>query len=176
MNSDDLKNIDENEASEFTDAALDHYLKHYQLVLKKLVLAQKATKMSFEKLEALSSTKSAEDLQSIWSEIIEVFAECGLSEDELFEIEAVLCNIPKDVKEPYEKLVAKDESIQELIKSIDKSRYEQAMSVIKETQSVPNPLSGLSPEDYEVTEAEAEEGGVVKAFQYSPRQKGKNKD
>ena len=134
---------------ELISTVLEHYLKHHELVLKKLITVQKATQMSLEKIQLLSEATNADEFDTIWDETIEMFRDCGISEDELFQIEDILNNIPKAIKENYQKMVDKDQSIQDLTKELDRDKYEQAMQSIKAAQDEPNPMTGLGPEEYE---------------------------
>lgn len=138
---------DQNKA--LTTTVLEHYLKHHELVLKKLILVQKATQMSIDKLALLSSATSPDEFDTIWDETIEMFKNCGISEEELFAIEDVLVKTPKSIKDHYQTMVDEDLSIQTLLKEIDREKYEQAMDAIKEVQGKSNPMTGLGPEEYE---------------------------
>ncbi len=133
-----------------TTTVLDHYLKHHELVLKKLLLVQKATQISIEKLTRLASGASPEEFDTIWDETIEMFKNCGVSEEELFAIEDVLVTIPKAIKDPYQTMIDEDDSVQALLKQINRQEYEKAMVAIKKVQSKTNPMSGLGPDEYEL--------------------------
>ena len=156
---------------EVITTVLDHYLKHHELILRKLVLAKQATEMAIEKVKDLSETQDPKELSFIWDEVIEIFANCGVSEDELFTIDDVLGNIPRAIKEPYDELLEKDENVQKLSKVINREEYERALKIVEHVQSQQNPMSGLEPEDYEISDDE--DNNIVKAIKYGPRLMGK---
>lgn len=144
-------------ANDLMAVVLEHYIRHHEVVFKKLHVAQEATVKSIEELENMSSSlrsKSGHNIEDIrkydhmWSAIIEMFKAHGATEDDLDRIEQVLLTIPRAIKQHYDMMVAQDQALQALIASLDTEEYKKAVKIINEVQSRPNPMSGLGPEEY----------------------------
>ncbi|MCB0523815.1 MAG: hypothetical protein H6858_03410 [Rhodospirillales bacterium] len=151
------------QAVELTNTALGHYDIHRQIVLKKLNLARKAALASEKKrsrlspgslwkwlktfsLNSLSSEKKEHD---VWGEIIGLFSTNILYEDDLFQIEALLEKMPKQTYQVFLDLLKQDKDYAFLNKNLKRDAYQQAKKKIENVQRHKNPLTGLSPEDYE---------------------------
>ena len=156
-------NADNPNASDETMLVLmEHYLKHHEIVLKKLGHAQTATKMSVDEA----------DISNMWNEIIAIFKDFGASEDDLFAIEGLLNEVPETIKAPYLDLMRQDESLQTLIADLKSDEYQNAKTQSQAVQSKPNPMSGLTSDDYEESTEDSE---VVKAFKFTPKTKASKK-
>lgn len=148
---------DPDTSNDLMQIVLEHFVVHHQVVFKKLHVAQEATIKSLEELEKMSealqakSSHSVDDIrkyETMWGVIIEMFKSHGATEDDLDRIEQVLIGIPRAIKKHYDVMVAQDQALQSLIKSLDTDEYKKAYRIINEVQSRPNPMSGLGPEDY----------------------------
>ena len=128
---------------------LNHYVHHHELVLKKLNAAQKATLLSVS-ADKKENKEELIRLEKLWADILEIYGQCGISEEELFTVENILESIPGDIKERYREIIASDETIQVLIEKMNRREYEKAKHLIESIQSTPNPMSGLMPDDYEI--------------------------
>lgn len=158
--------LDEQSSKDLMQTVLDHYLKHHEIVLKKLMHAQKATEMSMELLREMANADLADNIDAQWSEIITMFNDFGADEDELFGIEEVLGSVPTPIKEPYVELVENDTEIQELKKDLDSQEYRKAREAIRKVQAEPNPMTGMTAVEYEKS---AEESEYVTALKFTPQ-------
>lgn len=150
--------------SDLTSIVLSYYLKHHDLVLRKLKHAQTATKESLKIIEA-ADKKHTQSLEHLWADILNLFEKFAPSEDELFQIEALLGKMPKTTKELYDKLVENDKAIQVLIEQMSTDTYLEAVKTITKIQSKPNPMSGLGPEEYALRKATK----ISDVIKYAPR-------
>lgn len=157
--------LDEHSTKDLMQIVLEHYLKHHEIVLKKLLHAQKATEMSMAKLQEMSDAGMPENIDAQWGEIITIFRDFGANEDELFGIEDLLGTVPTPIKQPYVELVENDKELQKLKSELKSDEYQKAREVVQKVQSEPNPISGLTAADY--TES-AEETDMVQAFKFTP--------
>ena len=109
-------------AMELTNITLNHYAIHKQIILRKLVLAHKATKQQQQKqrfsgarglwmkLKTITSNAelSQEDNGSdLWNEIIRLITNKVVYEDQLFQIEALLKKMPKHTYRTFQHLSKK---------------------------------------------------------------------
>jgi hypothetical protein len=95
-----------------------------------------------------------------------MFKTCGITEDELFEIENILKTLPDSIRVHFERLVKLDQMLQKLILTLEKMDYAGAMEKINTIQSRPNPMSGLSRNDYE---SEGDSAREVKVYSFLPK-------
>ena len=123
--------MDKQQETELMLTVLSSYLDHHNLVLQKLILAQKATIMCVQELQE-QFQGDPETVNNTWSEIIQVFDDSGLTETELFSIEDIIGRIPKNIKLHYEALVNEDTQIAELKSKIDINAYKDAFTQIEE--------------------------------------------
>lgn len=158
--------MDQNDAKDLMQVVLEHYLKHHQIVLKKLVHAQKATEMSMDKLREMSETGTAGNVDAMWGEIIEMFRDFGASEDELFGIEDLLGTVPSTIKTPYTELVEQDEELQQLKSELKSEEYKKAKQAVAKVQDEPNPISRMTADDYKKS---VEDSAMVQAFKFAPQ-------
>lgn len=173
---------DEEEGASLTDMLLDHYLRHHEVVLKKLKFAQSATKQCIEeirnvheKMRDRDNTNIHEftDFDKMWEDIIGLFVDGGLSEDELFKIESLITTVPQDIKIQYDSLSQQDKSFLALVESMNSIAYKKAKERVMKLQSRPSPLTGRVPvvankTGIEVRDDSDEESG---AFIYEPVRK-----
>lgn len=157
--------MDQNDTKDLMQTVLEHYLKHHEIVLKKLVHAQKATEMSMDKLREMSETGTVGNVDEMWGEIIEMFRNFGASEDELFGIENLLGTVPSTIKEPYVELVEQDEELQQLKSELNSDKYQKAKQAVSKVQDEPNPMSHMTADDYKES---IEDSAMVQAFKFSP--------
>lgn len=137
---------------------LDHYLKHHQIVLKKLRIAKQSTHISINEIKDIKERfdlkteikefKDIDHMNDLWTEIISLFEHSGISEEELHEIEKVLITVPKAIKQHYVKLLEQDQELTKLIETIQSDRYQKAYKIVKDIQNEPNPMSGLEAKEY----------------------------
>lgn len=158
--------LDERSTKDLMQTVLEHYLKHHEIVLKKLIHAQKATEMSMQKLQQLSDNDSSSgNIDAQWSDIIEIFRDFGANEDELFGIEELLGAVPTPIKEPYVELVENDQELQQLKAELKSDEYHKAREIVQKVQSEPNPITGMTADDYRQS---AEETDMVQALKFAP--------
>ncbi len=157
--------MSDNASKDLMEIVLQHYLKHHEIILKKLVHAQKATEMSMAQLREMSDANNAENVDVMWAEIINMFRDFAASEDELFNIEDLLGTVPKTIKEPYEELVENDDELQKLKAELDSDEYKKAKEAVNRVQAEPNPMSGMTADEYA---KKAEDSDMVKALRFVP--------
>lgn len=106
------------EADTLMGYVLEHYMKHYDSVLRKLGHAKVATQKSMKEIdseEAIAGSGDYKELSEIkaydgmWQKVIDLFAGAGVSEEELLKIETILGGMPRIIKKYYEVLVQQDE-------------------------------------------------------------------
>lgn len=150
--------LPEEESQDLTKMLLENYLKHHEIVFSKLKFAQEATKQSldhirktYEDVKNRDATNILEfkNFDKMWEEIIHMFVQGGLSEDEIFKIEDVITTIPPDIKEHYNTLTAQDKTFMTLVESLNVSAYKKAKNKVAELQAQPNVMSGMSKSDYQ---------------------------
>lgn len=136
---------------------MEHYIRHHEVVLKKLNHAHQATLDSISELEAMMATLNRADADiheirkydKLWAGIIELFRESGVSEDELNKIEKLLEEIPRVIHKHYEILLQKDKALLAMIEELGADKYRRAFDMIRQAQSGPNAMSGLDPAAYD---------------------------
>ncbi|MBL4805222.1 MAG: response regulator [Alphaproteobacteria bacterium] len=148
---------DEDESHKLTDVLLEHYLKHHEIVLSKLQFAQTATKNCIEEVRQVhqrmkeldkGSLEGFKDFDTMWQEIIGLFIEGGVSQEELFEIEKIITTIPKDIKKHYDELTQEDKEFMSLVQSLNTSAYHKARARVAELQAQPSPYNGKTSTDF----------------------------
>lgn len=142
---------------------LEHHVKHHQIVFRKLGHAQKATTQSIEEMQEIISRLRNESqsrelteikkFDKLWQDVIELFENAGLSEEELFKIEDILLTIPKMIKKYYETLVVQDEILNKLSRELKDLDYDKSIKIVREVQDRPNPMTGLEPGIYDLETA-----------------------
>lgn len=156
---------DKQEASSLTHMLLDYYLKHNEIVLTKLKFAQEATqkclsevRTTYEKLHDKDNTNIAEfkDFDNMWEEVIKLFVNNGLSEDEMHQIEKLVTRIPKEIKKHYDDLSQQDKSFMTLVESINHNAYVRAKEKVMIVQKQPSPFNGKTIDDYKPRDAKGE--------------------
>lgn len=136
---------------------MDYYLKHYDIVFKKLGHARDATKDSIdelaEKKNADAELKVAQQYDSMWDKVIDDYTSSGVSQEELDRIDDVLTKIPQLIKKFYEVRVQQDSLLLELVEKIQSPEYKKAIEITKKIQSRPDLLSGLDPDVFELEDS-----------------------
>ena len=150
-------------ASHLMHIVLNHYTGHRQVILRKLELARLAARRSALH-KALSQASGAwarfklkckiwlvpgtlpED--PLWKEITLMFAGKSIYEQDLFYIEDLLEALPGAMGELYKKISEKDGQLQKLSAGLNTKEYKEAKARIAKVQNRPNPLTGLSAEEY----------------------------
>ncbi|HOO82008.1 MAG TPA: response regulator [Alphaproteobacteria bacterium] len=169
---------EEEEATSLTKMLLEHYMRHHEIVFMKLKFAQDATQKSIhqlrsthEKVRHRDNTNIHEfnDFEKMWEEIIQIFLNGGLAEEELFKIEKLVTTIPEDIKKHYNTLSAQDKSFLSLVESLNADAYKKAKNRVTALQKQPNPLHGKTPEEY-TTPKETEEENPD-AFIFMPKRR-----
>ncbi len=148
----------ETESHKLTNVLLEHYLKHHEIVLSKLQFAQTATKTCIdevrqvqEKMKGLDkdSIEGFHDFDKMWQEIISLFIQGGISQEELFKIESLITTIPSDIKTHYDALTEEDKNFMALVESLNTNAYLKAKERVGDLQSYPNPYNGKKAEDFQ---------------------------
>ena len=166
---------DKEESEELTHTLLDHYIKHYEIVFKKLNIAQQATSKCMETVKSnygdIKDAGSAnyDNFESMWQNILALFSEgSDLSEEAFFEIEKLISKIPEEINVHYKSLSEKDQSLVTLVNSLNTSAYIKAKEKVVTLQAQKNPLNGRSAEDYiSVSEDAIDAESVI----YHPRKR-----
>lgn len=159
------------QAEEATLAVMEHYIRHHEVVLRKLNHAHKATLDSIQEIEQMmaaldDATAHRHELAEVrkydglWITIIDMFRQAGVSETELGKIEGVLGGIPRAIKTHYDALVAQDKVLLKMIDDLGAEKYRRAFALIREVQSKPNPMTGLSPHEYDL-DGEHDDGPLL---------------
>lgn len=148
----------EAESHSLTNMLLEHYIRHHEIVLTKLRFAQEATQMGLSEIKTLhqnikqkqSTTpeKDLKDFDTMWERIIRMFLKGGLSEQDLFDIERIVTQIPEDIKVHYDGLTQKDKDFLTRVEALNKMGYERAKQRVFNLQLLPNPLTGKSALEY----------------------------
>lgn len=148
--------VSESESQDLTKMLLENYLKHHEIVFSKLKFAQEATKHSldhirkaYEDVQNSGNVQEFKNFDKMWEDIIQMFVQGGLSEDEIFKIENIITTIPPDIKQHYNELTAKDQDFVKLVESMNVAAYKKAKSKVAELQAQPNIMSGMSKADYQ---------------------------
>ena len=158
---------DHKEANKLLQTAFEHYNIHYDVVLKKLGHAQEATNLSLKDGDAEETTSAHSDS---WGEIITLFKECGITEEELFQIEKVLKTLPENIRVHFERLIKIDQTLQKLMQTLEEINYKETIKTINRVQTQPNPMSGLERDDYETSVSETTEDDAVRVFSFVPEE------
>lgn len=140
---------------------LEHFQKHHRVVGKKLNHARTATAQSLQDMKAVykelrldQETREFREISKfdrLWDQIIREFANSGVTEAELEQIEHILQTIPDTIKRYYEVLLLQDKILQSLIAELNSPDYLRAIELTKKIQSRRCPLSGLEPHHYDIT-------------------------
>lgn len=172
---------DDDEAESLTQTLLDHYLKHHELVFSKLKVAQTAThecmqevRDVYQKVKDRDNTNVMQfrDFDKMWEDVLNLFMEGGLSEDDIFEIEKLITVIPKDIRREYDRISQQDKSFLALLDSLNATAYKKAKEKVVKLQAQPNPLNGRTSEDYHNQDDDEHES--AKAFLFKPRPRVKD--
>lgn len=140
-----------------THLLLESYMKQHEIILSKLHLAKNATSQSIEEIRKTHDKVKSLDNQSItrfndfekmWSDIIELFMNSGISGDALDQIDEIIAKMPKDIKSHYQELTQQDKSFLTLVESLNKEAYNKARKRVAALQEQPNPLNGKCSADY----------------------------
>lgn len=162
---------DKNEAHNVIRVVFEHYQLHTKVVGKKLNHAQTATRKSIENVDAESAESHIATLyDTSWGKIIALFNECGLTQEELFDIEKILDTLPANIRVHFERLIELDQTLQTMMAALEKMNYEEAIKVVNTVQSRENPMSGLSQKHYEEG-ANTSQHKKVKAYSFIPPRK-----
>ena len=164
MDPDQLEWPERGEADDLMRLVFKHYHLHHAVVLKKLGHAKDATSIGLETAAEKESEK-LEAYEGTWSDIIKMFAKCGIAEEEMFEIEKILGTLPANIRSHFERLITMDQMLQRMMKTMEKMDYETAIQKIDTIQNRTNPMSGLDRETYE---EEAKNGEDVQVFSFLP--------
>ena len=141
---------------ELVKSLLTHYMQHHETVLQKLKFAQDATLQSIQEVRDVEEELQSRDntnlhefsrFEKMWEEIIALFLEGGLGEDDIFEIEDMITNIPPDIKKHYNQLTQQDKSFLTLLEAMNHEAYRKARDIAIKVQDGPNPMTGLTKED-----------------------------
>lgn len=155
--------VDDATAQDLLKRVMEYYNIHYDVVQKKLDHAQTATHESMKEANDWDM-KVIGSYDSAWKEIINMFQTCGMTQEELFEIERILGALPDNIRGHFERLIKMDRMLQTMMMTLKKLNYEEAMKTINQVQSQPNPLTGLGPEEYDLRPQATTEAKQVQAF------------
>lgn len=155
----DETRLDINEIETLMGYALEHYIKHYDAVLRKLEHAKSATQKSMDDVQKEKNPGAAQggyaELDEIkaygdmWGKVISLFRDAGVSEDELVRIESILGGMPKLIKKYYDILLLQDAVLQSLLRELESEKYRQALEVVSRIQSKPDAMSGLDAREFD---------------------------
>lgn len=139
---------------ELVSTLFKHYITHHEVVERQLRFAQEATKAGIKEqeniiIEAASQMVGLQGFDAIWEEIIEMFRCGGVSEEELFKIEKIINTMPRDIRSAFDNMSGADHEYNQLHRSLDVEGYSSAKFIVQELEKQPNPMSGLTKEDYE---------------------------
>jgi len=159
---------------ELVKSLLTHYMQHHETVLQKLKFAQDATLQSINEVRDVGEELQNRDntnlhefsrFEKMWEEIIALFLEGGLAEDDIFAIEDMITNIPPDIKKHYNQLTQQDKSFLTLLEAMNHEAYRKARDVAIQVQDAPNPMTGMTKEEYEATGDNDNEGDDVSSIE-----------
>lgn len=141
-------------AQEYSILTLEYFLKHKDVVLRKLKHAQTATKKSLEEVEKTGDcnnhTKIIEQYDNAWDEIIIGFKRDGVTENDLSLIETLLSALPRIIKKIYDFLIEQDQKLQALMRELSLPKYQYALSLAEKIQSAPDIMSGIPAKEYDL--------------------------
>jgi hypothetical protein len=122
--SDDIKSyIDEKR--KVMETVLEHYLKHHEAVLRKMQIAQQATKETYQEIE--QNEINIDECHEDWEENIKSFINAAISEEGLTKIDDVLLTIPENIKESYDELIQAETHLVELLADLTSEKYQEAI-------------------------------------------------
>ena len=147
--------IDTAQMKDTVSRLMQHYDVHHGIVLKKLGHAQDATDISVKE-----DNSSPQMPSNAWAEIIEMFEKCGITQEELFEIDGILDMLPPKIAMHFERLIKLDQALQTMMKTMESLNYEDAIKISDAVQSKANPMSGLMADEYEITETSSPQDRV----------------
>ena len=137
----DSKLQDMEEGDAICHLTLEYYIKHHEVVSRKLGHARDAT----DQVE----NHTAKRYSHLWKEIIQIFHSVSLSEEELRTIEEIIEKLPAQIKKIYDQLVALDQVLQKLIKELDQDCYRDALKFAKEVQKKASAFFNFDVEIYD---------------------------
>lgn len=151
--------------------ALEHFLLHHKVILKKLHHLQDATRRSIREIKAQheDSTKEidrrqlqalkkrAEQYDAIWIEIIDKFKVSAIDESGLGRIERTISTIPRIIKRIYDVLVSKDAELVGMIKELAAEKYKKALTLVRKAQGKKDRMSGLDIAEFDEEAQKAHE-------------------
>jgi ABC-type uncharacterized transport system ATPase subunit len=130
-----------NSANELTACIFEHYMKHHEIVIRKIKHARTATHQSLMECKNTGAPDKEREVQNIkrydelWNSIVEILKEAGISENGLQKIEDILMGIPKIIKKYYDVLVAQDKPLLLLMKELTAEKYKRAFKIIHTAQA-----------------------------------------
>ena len=158
---------------EMVQQLLGHYIAHHEAVLQKLKMAQNATAISIEDMRSGNTAdkpqssdvmQNAENFQSMWGDVIEMFVKGGVGEEDIFKIEKLVSSVPSDIKKHYDALQEQKADSPEP----DHESYRKAKDVAKEVQSKPNLMTGMTSTEYEA-KSDKQEPFTAGGFIFHPK-------
>ncbi len=154
----DTNQLDPQEAERLMTYVLEHYIKHYDAVMRKMGHARTATSKSIAEIDEADDSSSYKELSEIqgyevmWDKVIKLYSNSGVSEEELEKIDSILSGMPRIIKKYYEVLVKQDHVLQTLLAELECEEYKEAIQVTRKVQSQPNKMSGLSVCAYDINQ------------------------
>lgn len=153
----------EAESDTLMDYLMHYYVTQNKIVQKKLYHAHKATQKSIEDIDEIcdryqikSDLKEFENikkLNGLWGQLMPLFRETGLAEEDLEKIEHAMVSTPRAIRDYYDALIEQDKMLGEMIEEIQsedfKKSYQNAKMISVNIQQRPNPMSGLPGNEYE---------------------------
>lgn len=143
--------------------------KHKDVVRKKLLHAQSATKQCFEDLNRISSGGGSQQIQElenkyskIWTVILGRY-DCAtvVPEKMLAKIEHFLKKLPAMIINIYNSLIQSDKKLIKLMGEISDKKYKTALKIIKHVQEISHEIMlEVWPEAAKAEEAEIEVFGL----------------
>lgn len=174
----EIEAINSEESLEMMQLVFNHYLNHHKAVFKKLHHARDATQKSYEELEHLTGDlrvsqdapqplTRAHIYDTMWGNILDLFKDYGVTENELDAIDSILTDIPRQIKKHYEILIEQDRILKALISKLHTPEYQKALSLIQEVQERSETLTNDMDENLL---AKTSERDISRAFKFlSPR-------
>ena len=151
------------EADAMMECLMGNYLMQNEIMRAKLYYAQQATKKSLAELEMLTGDtkqdasvkqlQKIKELDGLWKQLISLLSQLGLAEEDIANIEEAVTSTPKVVRQYYDVLLEQDRNLSNLIYEMESDvfadAHRQAKEVTDKIQTQPNPLTGLTRDDYE---------------------------
>jgi hypothetical protein len=132
--------------SEITALVFEHYIKHRDVVLRKIQHARSATHQSIQDYDGCEGRlKDSQEFKNItkydefWHVIINMFKETNVSEEGLQRIEDILLSIPRRIKKYYDLLILNDRPLLQLMKEIAADKYKAAYKEIRKIKKSADP-------------------------------------